>query len=168
MWRKVLSQGNLWGGVNLTIITNLEYALPLLGNNNSNVMTALEKIRTILGTYDKIPSVIGIRCVKGSPALMACHYSSFPNEEVFAYINVQIRLKKPPTKLLHSIQSEVTKLGGRPHWGKYNTTSQQLISKYELWPASNLSMFRKVKKKYDPNNLLGNAYLDEALGLTSK
>ena len=163
-WRKVLSQGDLWGGTNLTLITDLEYALPL-----DNVAEALQVIRKVLqNDFRKVLSVVGIRFVKGTNALMACHYSADPNQ-VFAFINVQLRTKKPDMQVVRDMETKVMALGGRPHWGKLNFTTRSAIEQHNLWPiSSNLVAFLDVKAKYDPNNLLGNAYLDAALGKRKK
>jgi L-gulonolactone oxidase len=49
----------------------------------------------------------------------------------------------------------------RPHWGKFNTLTQDRVS--ELW-NNNLAQFNKVRAALDPNNLFSNAYLDTRLG----
>jgi hypothetical protein len=64
------------------------------------------------------------------------------------------------------MQSKFFEMGGRAHWGKYNTTTRAMIDSNELWPSRNLKEFLKVKKKFDPKNVLGNKYLDQALGLS--
>ena len=98
------------------------------------------------------------------PLLMACHYSS-NQEDIFAYINVQFRTKRPNATIVQTIQARMMELGGRPHWGKYNTTTRKMIDENRLWPTQNIKGFLEVKQKYDPHNLLGNQYLDRALGL---
>jgi L-gulonolactone oxidase len=161
MWRKVLSQGDLWGGVNLTLTTDLEYAVPI-----DKTVKALACIREILRTQStRVHSVVGIRFVRGSEALLACHYAS-STSQVFSFLNVQLRTTKPDHCMVNEIQSKMMAMGGRPHWGKYNTTTRSMIESNRLWPQFNLKSFLAVKAKYDPNNILGNAYLDRALGLS--
>ncbi len=162
MWRKVLSQGDLWGGINITLITDVEYALPI-----DRTLNALETIRKVFCNNHHartMVAVVGVRFVRGSPALMACHFSN-NKEDIFAYINVQFRTKKPRMAIINAIQARMMELGGRPHWGKYNTTTRKLIDDNTLWPAQNMKGFLDVKNKYDPHNMLGNQYLDNALGL---
>jgi FAD/FMN-containing dehydrogenase len=162
-WRKILSQGDLWGGTNVTLLTDVEYAVPI-----EQTMKALASIRQILqsnGYAKKILCVVGVRFVRASPALMACHYSS-SSTDVFAFLDVQFRTKKPDRRIIQNIQSKFFEMGGRAHWGKYNTTTRGMIDSNELWPSRNLEEFLKVKKKFDPKNVLGNKYLDQALGLS--
>lgn len=162
MWRKVLSQGDLWGGTNITLITDLEYAMHI--NRTIHALKALRQVFCEYANAKSMLAVVGIRFVRASPALMACHYSS-NQEDIFAYINVQFRTKRPNATIVQTIQARMMELGGRPHWGKYNTTTRKMIDENRLWPTQNIKGFLEVKQKYDPHNLLGNQYLDRALGL---
>ena len=155
-WRKVLSQGDLWGGVNSTWKHDVEYALPF-----DKTLEALEVVRTILGEKaKKISTVVGIRFCRGSRGLMAPHFSA-DSKAIFSYIEVQFSTKQFNPRIPSILQNEMSKLGGRAHWGKTNYTTFDQISSFRLWPASNLNTFLDVKSQYDPDNLLGNFYTDK-------
>jgi FAD/FMN-containing dehydrogenase len=158
MWRKVLTQGDLWGGINLSRLTEVEYCVPM-----KSVVAALGEARTILREdYSHVMSVVKIRFIKGSNALLACH-NAFSPHDVFGFLNVQLRTKSPDPDILDKIQTKMMAFGGRPHWGSYNTTTRSTIDKNMLWPKENLEAFIEVKKTFDPKNILGNSHLDEVL-----
>ena len=155
-WQKVLPGGDLWGGLDLKYNNAVEYAIPF-----DKTLEALEVVRTILEEKaKKISTVVGIRFCRGSKGLMAPHFSANPSD-IFAYIDIQFRTKKLNPRIPRILQNELSKLGGRAHWGKANSTTFDQIASYRLWPASNLNTFVDVKSQYDPDNLLGSSYTDK-------
>jgi len=159
-WFKVLSQGDdVWSGVNYKWNYAVEYAVPF-----DKTLEAFEVVRSILDEKaKKIPKVVGIRFCRGSKATLAPHFSSCP-DDIFAYIEVQFSTKQLNPRIPRILQNELSKLGGRAHWGKANSTTFEQISSYRLWPASNLNAFLDVKSQYDPDNMLGNSYTDKIFG----
>ena len=154
-WGKVLPQGDLWGGAKVTWNYDVEYAFPF-----DMTLEALKVVRTILEEKTKkISTVVCIRFCRGSRGLMAPHFST-DRGDIFSYITVQFSTKQLDPRIPRILQNELSKLGGRAHWGKANSTTFDQISSYRLWPASNLNTFLDVKSQYDPDNLLGNSYTD--------
>ena len=155
-WRKVLSQGNLWGGVNFTWNYDVEYAVPF-----AKTLEAIKIVRGVLEEKAKsMSTVVGIRFCRGSRGLLAPHFSTSPRD-IFAYIEVQFSTKQLDPRIPMVLQNELSKLGGRAHWGKDNSTTFDQISSNRLWPEANLNTFLDVKSQYDPDGLLGNYYTDK-------
>ncbi|GAA3192273.1 FAD-binding protein [Actinocorallia longicatena] len=62
--------------------------------------------------------------------------------------------------VLAAVESALTPLGGRPHWGKITgTPPAALAERYERFPA-----FARLVRESDPEGKFGNAFLDALLG----
>jgi xylitol oxidase len=62
-------------------------------------------------------------------------------------------------KLLPRIEEQLAPFGARPHWGKLFTLSSERLR--SLYPR--LRDFRELRREYDPNGKLRNAFLDRYL-----
>lgn len=65
--------------------------------------------------------------------------------------------------LFKEFENLLAEFGGRPHWAKYNQVNATRInSLYGI----NLSTLIKIKKKFDPNEIFSNAYIERILKTT--
>jgi FAD-linked oxidoreductase len=81
---------------------------------------------------------------EGERCYIACHvYQGMPFDQYF-----------------RGVESIMTALGGRPHWGKLHFLSAaELAPRYPHWDR-----FQAVRARVDPDGRFANAYLDRVLG----
>ncbi|MEW9530245.1 D-arabinono-1,4-lactone oxidase [Microbispora sp. NPDC049125] len=91
------------------------------------------------------PSDAWLSTAYGRPsAYIACHvYRRTPNPEYFA-----------------GVEEIMTRLGGRPHWGKLHTRDAAYLR--TVYPR--FAEFVALRDKLDPERLFANDYLDRVLG----
>jgi FAD-linked oxidoreductase len=77
-----------------------------------------------------------------------------------AYLAVHVHRGQPHETYFGAVESVMTGLGGRPHWGKLHTrTAEHLRASY---PAFDEVV--ALRDKLDPDRRFGNAYLERVLG----
>ncbi len=78
-----------------------------------------------------------------------------------AYIAVHVFRGQPHEAYFGAVESVMTGLGGRPHWGKMHTrTAATLRESYDGFDA-----FVALRDRLDPEGRFRNAYLDRVLGV---
>ncbi|MCD2197305.1 FAD-binding protein [Actinomycetospora endophytica] len=79
-----------------------------------------------------------------------------------AYLAVHVYRGRPHEAYFAAVESVMTALDGRPHWGKLHTrTAAQLASSYPEFGA-----FAALRDRLDPEGRFANAHLDRILGAT--
>jgi L-gulonolactone oxidase len=77
-----------------------------------------------------------------------------------AYLAVHVYRGRPFEAWFAAVESVMTALGGRPHWGKLHTrTAAQLAASYPEFGA-----FVALRDRLDPAGLFHNAHLERILG----
>jgi L-gulonolactone oxidase len=77
-----------------------------------------------------------------------------------AYLAVHVYRGRPSEAYFAAVESVMTSLGGRPHWGKLHTrTAAQLAASYPEFGA-----FVALRDRLDPEGRFTNAHLDRILG----
>jgi L-gulono-1,4-lactone dehydrogenase len=77
-----------------------------------------------------------------------------------AYLAVHVYRGRPHEAYFAAVESVMTALDGRPHWGKLHTrTAAQLASSYPEFGA-----FLALRDRLDPEGRFANAHLDRILG----
>jgi FAD/FMN-containing dehydrogenase len=78
-----------------------------------------------------------------------------------AYLAVHVYRRRPHEAYFAAVESVMTALGGRPHWGKLHTrTAAQLAASYPEFEA-----FVALRDRLDPEGRFTNAHLDRILGV---
>ncbi|HEY2221004.1 D-arabinono-1,4-lactone oxidase [Actinomycetospora sp.] len=81
-----------------------------------------------------------------------------------AYLAVHVYRGRPHEAYFAAVESVMTALDGRPHWGKLHTrTAAQLASSYPEFDA-----FLALRDHLDPEGRFGNAHLDRILGRAAR
>ncbi len=77
-----------------------------------------------------------------------------------AYIAVHAYRGVPYDQYFQGVETIMSDLGGRPHWGKLHfQTAETLAPRYPLWDE-----FQAVRRRIDPEGRFRNPYLDRVLG----
>ena len=77
-----------------------------------------------------------------------------------AYIAVHVFRGTSYDRYFTAVEKLMNSVGGRPHWGKINTaTAEVLRTRYPRFEE-----FVALRRELDPAGLFGNAYLDRVLG----
>ena len=77
-----------------------------------------------------------------------------------AYIACHVYHKKNSTSYFSALEKIFKAHGGRPHWGKMNSfTQQEVIDAYPQF-----SKFDEIRKNQDPDGMFTNAYLKRIIG----
>jgi FAD/FMN-containing dehydrogenase len=80
-----------------------------------------------------------------------------------AYIAVHVYRGQPHEAYFGAVESVMTALDGRPHWGKLHTrTAETLRTAYPGFDA-----FVALRDRLDPEGRFTNSYLDRILGPTA-
>jgi FAD-linked oxidoreductase len=78
-----------------------------------------------------------------------------------AYLAVHVYRGRPHEAYFSAVESVMTALGGRPHWGKLHTrTAAQLAASYPEFGG-----FVALRDRLDPEGRFTNAHLDRILGV---
>ncbi|KXK08876.1 MAG: L-gulono-1,4-lactone dehydrogenase [Microgenomates bacterium OLB22] len=80
-------------------------------------------------------------------------------------VDVQVSKKNPCSlPFLNELEEKaVSRFRARPHWGKVFFSEKNTMEK--VWPRESIQLFKKVKKKYDPDCLFTNPYTVRVLGI---
>ncbi|WP_417264861.1 D-arabinono-1,4-lactone oxidase [Brumimicrobium sp.] len=77
-----------------------------------------------------------------------------------AYIACHVYNKKDNTEYFKALEAIFRAYGGRPHWGKSHTLTQQdVIDLYPKYPE-----FNKIRKEQDPDGIFTSPYIKQLIG----
>ncbi len=120
---------------------------------------ALSAIRAVAALHDKVAPLLQIteiRTVKGDAFWMSPAHGRDS-------IAIHFTWKKDETgvlAVLPLVEAALKPFGPRPHWGKVFTMSpEEVRAQYPM-----LEDFRSLRREFDPNGKLRNAFLDEEVG----
>ncbi|MEV0229561.1 D-arabinono-1,4-lactone oxidase [Nonomuraea sp. NPDC050786] len=129
----------------------MEYAVP-----RERLAQALRETRDLIERMDwKITFPVEVRVTPPSDAWLSTAYGR-PS----AYIACHIYRPTPNPAYFEGVEEIMTRLDGRPHWGKLHTRDAAYLSK--VYPR--FADFRALRDRLDPGRLFGNDYLDRVLG----
>ncbi|MFD8532084.1 D-arabinono-1,4-lactone oxidase [Streptosporangium canum] len=129
----------------------MEYAVPreLLGQ-------ALRETRDLVERRDwKITFPIEVRVTPASDAWLSTAYG-----RETAYVACHIYRPTPNPAYFEGVEEIMTRLGGRPHWGKLHTRDAGYLA--TVYPR--FGDFRALRDRLDPDRVFANDYLDTVLG----
>lgn len=129
----------------------MEYNIP--AEAYQDVMSEIVKICNS-GVFD-VHFPIESRWVKGDDIYMSPAYGRDS-----AYIACHVYYKKDSKKYFEKLESIFQAYGGRPHWGKLNSISKNIIS--EIYPE--FKTFQKYRKEHDPENMFMSTYMESIFG----
>jgi L-gulono-1,4-lactone dehydrogenase len=126
-----------------------EYAIPA-----GSAVTALTKMRDIVDEGDLTLSLpVELRWVAQDNVLLSPCYNG-----PVCYIGASTLLNS--TEVFERFEPLMKSLGGRPHWGKCYTLTQDEVAK--MYPTT-YNTFQKVRDKYDTNRVFTNSLLSELI-----
>ncbi len=77
-----------------------------------------------------------------------------------AYIAVHRYWRADPTEYFNAVEEIMLEFGGRPHWGKLHTLTDQTLR--ERYPR--FDDFVALRDRLDPERRFSNRYLERVLG----
>ncbi|GGO70922.1 D-arabinono-1,4-lactone oxidase [Nonomuraea cavernae] len=129
----------------------MEYAVP-----RDRLGQALRETRDLVERADwKITFPIEVRVAPPSDAWLSTAYG-----RPTAYIACHMYRPTPHPAYFAGVEEIMTRLEGRPHWGKLHTRDAAYLS--AVYPR--FADFVALRDRLDPERLFGNAYLDTVLG----
>ncbi|GAA4505411.1 MULTISPECIES: D-arabinono-1,4-lactone oxidase [Nonomuraea] len=131
-----------------------EYAIP-----RERLGQALRETRDLIDRMGwQISFPVEVRVTPPSDAWLSTAYGR-PS----AYVACHIYRETPNPAYFEGVEEIMTRLGGRPHWGKLHTKDAAYLS--GVYPR--FADFTALRDRLDPDRLFGNAYLDRVLGQVS-
>ncbi|WP_026535051.1 D-arabinono-1,4-lactone oxidase [Arthrobacter sp. H14] len=128
-----------------------EYILP-----REHAAAALEQLRGLSGRIAPLLYVSEIRTIAADEFWLS---PSYRQDSVAFHLTWKPR-QSDVEALLPDIESALSPLGARPHWGKLFTAGADQLA--PLYPRFN--DFRSLVEKHDPTGKFRNSYLDRVLG----
>ncbi|MGW6495429.1 D-arabinono-1,4-lactone oxidase [Nonomuraea angiospora] len=129
----------------------MEYAVP-----RERLGQALRETRDLIDRMDwKITFPVEVRVTPPSDAWLSTAYGRSS-----AYIACHIYRPTPNPAYFEGVEEIMTRLDGRPHWGKLHTRDASYLNK--VYPR--FADFTALRDRLDPGRLFGNDYLDRVLG----
>ncbi|MEO3800458.1 D-arabinono-1,4-lactone oxidase [Nonomuraea sp. B1E8] len=129
----------------------MEYAVP-----RQRLAQALRETRDLVERMDwKITFPVEVRVTPPSDAWLSTAYGR-PS----AYVACHVYRPTPNPAYFAGVEEIMTRLDGRPHWGKLHTRDAASLA--GAYPR--FADFRALRDRLDPRRLFGNAYLDVVLG----
>ncbi|MFG2077713.1 D-arabinono-1,4-lactone oxidase [Nonomuraea maritima] len=129
----------------------MEYAVP-----RERLAQALRETRDLVDRMDwKISFPVEVRVTPPSDAWLSTAYGR-PS----AYIACHVYRPTPHPAYFAGVEEIMTRLDGRPHWGKLHTRDAAYLA--GVYPR--FADFLALRDRLDPGRLFGNAYLDAVLG----
>ncbi len=129
----------------------MEYAIPreALGEAIAGLRAAVDRH----GRAVSFPVEVRVAAADDIPLSTASGRES-------AYVAVHVFRGQPHEAYFGAVESVMTALGGRPHWGKLHTqTAATLRDRYPGFDA-----FVALRDRLDPERRFGNTYLERVLG----
>ncbi|PRB64648.1 D-arabinono-1,4-lactone oxidase [Microbacterium sp. MYb45] len=129
----------------------MEYALPA-----ENVVPAFQAVRALIAQRGwRIEFPIEVRFAAGDDLWLSTAHGR-PS----AYIAVHRYWRADPTEYFNAIEEIMLEFGGRPHWGKLHTLTDQALR--ERYPR--FDDFVALRDRLDPERRFTNRYLERVLG----
>ncbi|MFC4006810.1 D-arabinono-1,4-lactone oxidase [Nonomuraea purpurea] len=129
----------------------MEYAVP-----RERLAQALRETRDLIERMDwKITFPVEVRVTPPSDAWLSTAYGRHS-----AYIACHIYRPTPNPAYFEGVEGVMTRLEGRPHWGKLHTKDAAYLR--EVYPR--FADFAALRDRLDPRRLFTNDYLDVVLG----
>jgi FAD-linked oxidoreductase len=129
----------------------MEYAIP-----RERLGQALRETRDLIDRMDwKITFPVEVRVTPASDAWLSTAYG-----RPTAYLACHIYRPTPHPAYFEGVEEIMTRLGGRPHWGKLHTKDAAYLR--GVYPR--FADFVALRDRLDPGRLFGNAYLETVLG----
>ncbi len=138
----------------------MEFAIPL--TELSQFLIIFEKTKEAFGFSRKNMHVrLSARTTgANTKALLAPNYG-----RDIIFMDVFVKKNEPNAEaFLQTLEQEIlSECNTRFHWGKMFYSTHETINK--LYPAENISHFKEIKKKYDPDGLFSNQYSKRVLNI---
>ncbi|WP_326637902.1 FAD-binding protein [Nonomuraea fuscirosea] len=129
----------------------MEYAVP-----RERLAQALRETGDLIGRMDwKITFPVEVRVTPPSDAWLSTAYGRST-----AYVACHIYRPTPNPAYFAGVEEIMTRLDGRPHWGKLHTREAAYLAK--VYPRH--ADFAALRDRLDPGRLFTNDYLDTVLG----
>lgn len=129
----------------------MEYAIP-----RERLGQALRETRDLIErTGWTITFPVEVRVTPASDAWLSTAYG-----RPTAYLACHVYRRTPNPAYFEGVEEIMTRLGGRPHWGKLHTKDAAYLR--GVYPR--FADFVALRDRLDPGRLFGNAYLDTVLG----
>lgn len=129
----------------------MEYAIP-----REHLGQALRETRDLIERMGwRISFPVEVRVTPPSDAWLSTAYGRDT-----AYIACHVYRPTPNPAYFEGVEEIMTRLGGRPHWGKLHTRDAAYLA--GVYPR--FADFRALRDRLDPDRLFTNAYLDHVLG----
>ncbi|GGK85867.1 FAD-linked oxidoreductase [Planomonospora parontospora subsp. parontospora] len=129
----------------------MEYAIP-----REHLGQALRETRDLIELRDwKIGFPVEVRVTPASDAWLSTAYGRDT-----AYLACHIYRPTPHPEYFEGVEEIMTRLGGRPHWGKLHTRDAAYLG--TVYPR--FADFLALRDRLDPERLFANDYLDGVLG----
>ncbi|WP_440064351.1 D-arabinono-1,4-lactone oxidase [Streptosporangium sp. OZ121] len=129
----------------------MEYAI-----SREHLGQALREVRDLLERRDwKISFPIEVRVTPASDAWLSTAYGRDS-----AYIACHVYRPTPNPAYFEGVEEIMTRLGGRPHWGKLHTRDAAYLA--QVYPR--FADFLAVRDVLDPGRVFANDHLDTVLG----
>ncbi|TDD44606.1 FAD-binding protein [Nonomuraea terrae] len=129
----------------------MEYAIP-----REHLGQALRETRDLIDRMDwKISFPVEVRVTPPSGAWLSTAYGR-PS----AYVACHVYRPTPHPAYFAGVEEIMTRLDGRPHWGKLHTRDAAYLA--GVYPR--FADFTTLRDRLDPDRLFGNAYLEAVLG----
>ncbi|MEU7828666.1 D-arabinono-1,4-lactone oxidase [Nonomuraea sp. NPDC049129] len=129
----------------------MEYAVP-----REHLGQALRETRALVERMGwRITFPVEVRVTPASTAWLSTAYG-----RQSAYIACHVYRPTPNPAYFAGVEEIMTRLGGRPHWGKLHTRDAAYLG--TVYPR--FADFVALRDRLDPGRLFGNAYLETVLG----
>lgn len=129
----------------------MEYAVP-----REHLAQALRETRDLIERSDwRITFPVEVRVTPPSTAWLSTAYGR-PS----AYIACHVYRQSPNPEYFAAVEEIMTRLEGRPHWGKLHTRDASYLGK--VYPR--FADFVALRDRLDPDRLFTNPYLETVLG----
>jgi FAD-linked oxidoreductase len=129
----------------------MEYALP-----SENVVPAFQAVRALIAQRGwRIEFPIEVRFAAGDD-----RWLSTAHGRASAYIAVHRYWRADPTEYFNAVEAILLEFGGRPHWGKLHTLTEETLR--ERYPR--FDDFVALRDRLDPERRFANRYLERVLG----
>lgn len=129
----------------------MEYAIP-----REHLAQALRETRDLIERSDwRITFPVEVRVTPSSNAWLSTAYGRSS-----AYIACHVYRQSPNPGYFAGVEEIMTRLGGRPHWGKLHTRDAAYLA--TVYPR--FGDFVALRDQLDPDRLFTNAYLETVLG----
>ncbi|MER5650419.1 D-arabinono-1,4-lactone oxidase [Streptosporangium sp. NPDC002524] len=129
----------------------MEYAIP-----REHLGQALREVRDLLDRRDwRISFPVEVRVTPASDAWLSTAYGRDS-----AYLACHVYRPTPNPAYFEGVEEIMTRLGGRPHWGKLHTRDAAYLA--GVYPR--FADFLAVRDALDPGRVFANDHLDTVLG----